>query len=61
MKQAARYLLGALALLAESGVPTRWLDPTIEQQDNQELQGVHQAEDEDAHDALTELIHRSIV
>ena len=61
VKQAARYLLGALALLAESGVPTRWLDPTIEQQDNQELQGVHQAEDEDAHDALTELIHRSIV
>ena len=60
-KQAARHILGALALLAESGAPTRWLDPTIEQQDNQELQGVHQAEDEDAHDALTELIHRSIV
>lgn len=57
----ARRQLGALALLAESGVPTRWLDPTIEQQDNQELQGANQAEDEDAHDALTELIHRSIV
>ena len=57
----ARRQLGALALLAESGVPTRWLDPTIEQQDNQELQDADQAEDEDAHDALTELIHRSIV
>ena len=57
----ARRQLGALALLAESGVPTRWLDPTNEHQDNQELQGANQAEDEDAHDALTELIHRSIV
>ena len=60
-KQMARRQLGALALLAESGVPTRWLDPTVEQQNNQELQGANQAEDEDAHDALTELIHRSIV
>ena len=60
-KQEALHQLGALALLAESGVPTRWLDPTIEQQDDRELQGAHQAEDEDAHDALTELIHRSIV
>lgn len=57
----ARRQLGALALLAESGVPTRWLDPTIEQQEDQELQGAHQAEDEDAHDALTELIHKSIL
>ena len=30
-KEMARRQLGALALLAESGVPTRWLDPTIEQ------------------------------
>ena len=60
-KQAARYLLGTLALLAESGVPTRWLDPTIEQQDDRGLQDANRAEDEDAHDALTELIHRSIV
>ncbi|WP_299064064.1 tetratricopeptide repeat protein [uncultured Actinomyces sp.] len=57
----ARRQLGALALLAESGVPTRWLDPTIEQQDDRELQGTNSAEDEDAHDALTELIHRSII
>lgn len=62
-KKAARYLLGALALLAESGVPTRWLDPTIEQQDDRGLQGTYRAEDEDedVHDAFTELIHRSIV
>ena len=60
-RQSARRQLGALALLAESGVPTRWLDPTIEQQDDWELQGTNPAEDEDAHDALTELIHRSIV
>lgn len=60
-KQAALHQLGALALLAESGVPTRWLDPTIDQQDNRELQGAHRAEDETAHEALTELIHRSIV
>ena len=60
-KQMARRQLGALALLAESGVPTRWLDPTIDQQDDWKLQGTNPAEDEDAHDALTELIHRSIV
>lgn len=60
-KQAARYILGALALLAESGVPTRWLDPMSEEHDEQELQDHDRAEDEDAHDALTELIHRSIV
>ena len=60
-KQAARYILGALALLAESGVPTRWLDPMSEEHDEHELQDHDRAEDEDAHDALTELIHRSIV
>ena len=61
MKVTAQRQLGSLALLAESGVPTRWLDPTIEQQDDRELHATNQAEDEDAHDALTELIHRSIV
>ena len=60
-RRSARGQLGALALLAESCVPTRWLDPTIEQQDDRELQGTNSAEDEDAHDALTELIHRSII
>ena len=61
MKEAARRQLGALALLAESGVPTRWLDPTIEQLYDADSPGTHRDSDEDAHDALTELIHRSIV
>ena len=56
----ARRQLGALALLAESGIPTRWLDPTIEQLYD-DSPGTHRDSDEDAHDALTELIHRSIV
>ena len=60
-KEMARRQLGALALLAESGVPTQWLDPMAEQRDGRELQCDDRAEDEDAHDALTELIHRSIV
>ena len=60
-KQMARRQLGALAVLAESGVPTRWLDPTIEQLDDRGLGNANQAADEDVHDALTELIHRSIV
>lgn len=57
----ARCQLGALALLAESGVPTRWLDPTIEQLYDGESPGTQRDTDEDAHDALTELIHRSII
>ena len=60
-KEMARRQLGALALLAESGVPTRWLDPTIEQLDDDETHGALWGTDEDAHRALTELIHRSIV
>ena len=57
----AQRQLGALALLAESGVPTRWLDPTIEQLDDDKSPDTQQDTDEAAHDALTELIHRSIV
>ena len=60
-KQMARRQLGALALLAESGVPTRWLDPTVEQLDDDESPDTQRDTDEDAHDALTELIHRFIV
>ena len=60
-KQMARRQLGALALLAESGVPTRWLDPTIEQLNDDESPDTQRDTDEDAHDALTELISRSIV
>ena len=60
-KEMARHQLGALALLAESGVPTRWLDPTSVQGGDEESQGAEHSTDEEAHDALTELIHRSIV
>ena len=60
-KQMAQLQLGALALLAESGVPTRWLDPTVEQLDDDESPDTQRDTDEDAHDALTELIHRFIV
>ena len=60
-QQSARRQLGALALLAESGMPTRWLDPTIEQLYDGESPGTQRDTNEDAHDALTELIHRSIV
>ena len=60
-KEMAQRQLGALALLAESGVPTRWLDPTVEQLDDDESPDTQRVTDEDAHDALTELIHRSIV
>ena len=60
-KEMAQRQLGALALLAESGVPTRWLDPTVEQLYDDEFPGTQRDTDEDAHDALTELIHRSIV
>ena len=60
-KELARRQLGALALLAESGVPTRWLDPTVEQLDDDESPNTQRDTDEDAHDALTELISRSIV
>ena len=60
-KETAQRQLGALALLAESGVPTRWLDPTVEQLDDDESPDTQRDTDEDAHDTLTELIHRSIV
>ena len=60
-KEMARRQLGALALLAESGVPTRWLDPTKEQSGDQQNEGAEHSTDEEAHDTLTELINRSIV
>ena len=60
-KQMAQRQLGALALLAESGVPTRWLDPTKEQSGDQQNEGAEHSADEEAHDALTKLVSRSIV
>ena len=61
MSRAARRHLGMLALLAESGVPTRWLDPLTKEHHYQDPRGRDRAADDDAHDALTELIDRSII
>ena len=60
-KEATRRQLGALALLAEFGVPTRWLDPSIALLHEDQSHDTQRGTDEDAHDALTELIRRSIV
>ena len=61
MSQAARRHLGALALLAESGGPTRWIDPLTEEHHYQVPRDRDRAADDNAHDALTELIDRSII
>ena len=61
MSRAARRHLGVLALLAESGIPTRWLDPLTEEHHYQDPRDRDRAADDDAHDALTELIDRSII
>ena len=60
-RRAARRQLGALALLAESGIPTHWLDPMSEEPNDAEFQDQDRAADEDAHKTLTKLIRRSIV
>lgn len=61
MKVRARRQIGALALLAESGIPTQWLDPTIKQRGDREVECTQQAANENAHDALNELIRRNII
>ena len=57
----ARRQLGGLAVLAESGVPTRWLDPLTDPRNEAELLEADQDVANDAHLTLAELIHRSIV
>ena len=42
-------------------MPTRWLDPTKKQYSDQQNEGAEQSANEEAHDALTELINRSII
>lgn len=61
IKVRAQRQIGALALLAESGIPTQWLDPTIEQRGNREVEDTREAADKNAHDALNELIRRNII
>ena len=57
----ARRQLGGLAVLAESGVPTRWLDPLTDPRNEAELLEADRDVANDAHLTLAELIHRSIV
>jgi len=57
----ARRQLGALAVLAESGVPTRWLDPLWDPRNEAELLEADRDVAEDAHRTLAELIDRSLV
>ena len=55
LRGVARLQVGALAVLAESGVPTRWLDPLMK-----EDTGADES-NEDAHLALTALTKASVV
>lgn len=57
----ARRQLGALAVLAESGVPTRWLDPLADPRNEAELLEADRDVANDAHLTLAELIDRSLV
>lgn len=57
----ARRQLGALAVLAESGIPTRWLDPLTDPRNEAELLEADRDVANDAHLTLAELIDRSLV
>lgn len=57
----ARRQLGALAILAESGIPTRWLDPLTDPRNEAELLEADRDVANDAHLTLAELIDRSLV
>ncbi len=68
LRDTARRQLGALAVLAESGVPTRWLDPLAEEKAREDENGkadqgldVLDDADEDANLALTALAKASVV
>ena len=57
----ARRQLGGLAVLAESGVPTRWLDPLTDPRNEAELLEADRDVANDAHLTLADSLHRSIV
>ena len=77
LREVARCQVGALAVLAESGVPTRWIDPRAE--DNKATEGADESNEdtgaagagedadaraaaaESAHLALTALLNASVV
>ena len=61
-REVARRQLGGLAVLAQSGVPTRWIDPLSTDVYSSDLEeNVPDIADENAHSALTELVNMSVV
>ena len=61
-REVARRQLGGLAVLAQSGVPTRWIDPLSPDAYSSDLEeNVPDIADKNAHSALTELVNMSVV
>ena len=61
-REVARRQLGGLAVLAQSGVPTRWIDPSSPDAYSSDLEeNVPDIADENAHSALTTLVSMSVV
>ena len=61
-REVARRQLGGLAVLAQSGVPTRWIDPLSTDVYSSDLEeNVPDIADENAHNALTTLVRMSVV
>ena len=61
-REVARRQLGGLAVLAQSGVPTRWIDPSSTDAYSSDLEeNVPDIADENAHSALTALVKMSVV
>ena len=61
-REVARRQLGGLAVLAQSGVPTRWIDPSSTDAYSSDLEeNVPDNADENAHSALTTLVKMSVV
>ena len=61
-REVARRQLDGLAVLAQSGVPTRWIDPLSTDVYSSDLEeNVPDIADENAHSALTRLVRMSVV
>ena len=61
-REVARRQLDGLAVLAQSGVPTRWIDPLSTDEYSSDLEeNVPDIADENAHNALTTLVRMSVV
>ena len=61
-REVARRQLDGLAVLAQSGVPTRWIDPLSTDAYSSDLEeNVPDIADENAHSALTRLVRMSVV